>query len=227
MKQLLLTTALLLSVINSDSFAEEQKTPKSQSKYSIQESLSGEGAPSFTDTEKRTIMKIARDTLAWRLGGVEDQFSFNQYKLTAKIQDTLGTFVMIKLGDKTMGLSGRLFTKTPIAISVHELVQAAVKSKGKEKKISLKQLPDLKFEITIVGPISAIRDLDNFKAGQHGIRMQKGPYKSFFLPDEADTKGDSTEQIMDALAKQARMPNGSWKRGTRYWIFPATTLSEE
>jgi len=226
MKELLLTAALLLSVINSDSFAEDQKTAESQPKYSIKESLSGEGAPTFTESEKRTIMKIARDTLARSLGGVEDQFSFEQYELTAKIQETLGTFVMIKLGDKTMGLAGRLFTKIPIATSVHELVQAAVKSKGKEKKISLKQLPDLKFEITIVGPISAIRDLDNFKAGQHGIRIQKGPYKSFFLPAEADTKGDSTEQIMDALAEQASMPKGSWKRGTRYWIFPATTLSE-
>jgi len=138
-----------------------------------------------------------------------------------------GVFVTLYLNNKLKGCIGILDTKENI---VKNLQEAAINSATKDYRfsaISLKDLPKVKIEISILSPFKKINDLKEITLGIHGIYVKKGYRSGLFLPQVAiEQHWDLTQTLNYLCAHKAGLAENAWKdKDTKIYIFTTEVIS--
>lgn len=217
---------VLVSLLGACNAADREEGDKRMNGKSdrIQEEPSGEWTPELTPGEKTALFAIAEDTLKWCVkGGTE--FSFDEYKITEKLEQKTATFVTLKIKGRLRGCIGSLEPVAPLYQSVHDNTVSAAMKDPRFPPVTQNELEDVDIHVSILSPIRDIESLDEFRIGEHGIIMRKGWNRAVYLPEVAVEQKWSKEETLSSLSMKAGLDPSAWREGASFKVFSSVVLS--
>jgi AmmeMemoRadiSam system protein A len=193
----------------------------------MKEQKSGEWTPGLNESEKETLFAIAKDTLEWCVKGGKGDFSFDKYTITEKMKKDTATFVTLKIQGMLRGCIGSLAPVEPLYKSVHNNAVNAAIHDYRFRPVTAGELGKIDIHISLLSPIVDIASLEEFKLGEHGIIMEKGPYRAVYLPEVAIEQKWTKDETLESLSEKAGLPGDAWKKGAKFKVFSSVVLSKE
>ena len=88
------------------------------------------------------------------------------------------------------------------------------------------ELPEIDIHVSLLSPRRKIDSIDEFKIGQHGIWLEKGPRSAVYLPEVAPEQKWTKEETLSNLSMKARMNRDGWRKGATFMVFESVVFSE-
>jgi len=179
----------------------------------------------FSDTEKKILLEIARNTVDSyiRNGKVPKVapagFSENLMMHT-------GAFVTLKKKGKLRGCIGRFSAEIPLYQVIQKMAVASSTQDYRFSRVEPKELDQLEVEISVLSPMKKINDIEEIELGKHGIYIKKGRSAGTFLPQVATETGWSKEEFLGHCARdKAGIGWDGWKNA-EIFTYEALVFSE-
>lgn len=189
----------------------------------------GDGAAtpkySLTSAEKRQLLEIARKS-------VETAVKENKvYELPANLPPSLmqdrGAFVTIKENGELRGCIGYTAAIEPLALTVRDVAGFAALQDPRFRPITVGELPQLKYEVSVLSPMRRVSELNQIKIGEHGLMIKKGRYRGLLLPQVAPEQHWDRNTLLDETAMKAGLPAKAWRdKEADLFMFTAVVFGE-
>lgn len=187
----------------------------------------GSWNPGLSDAEQAVLLSIARDTLNWCVSAPRGAaFDFSSYEITPRLREICATFVTLKIAGSLRGCIGSLEPVAPLFQSVHDNAVNAAMRDPRFPPLSKSELKAVHIDISVLSPIEPIGEPDDFLLGEHGIILEKGRYRSVFLPEVAEEQGWSREDTFMQLCLKAGLPPDAWRQDCRFKVFSSFLIAE-
>ncbi len=179
----------------------------------------------FNDTQKKRLLKVARDTIA-------------EYAKTKKILDvkesdpllneSLGAFVTLHKNKKLRGCIGMTIGRGPLCLTIRNMAIAAAFEDTRFMPVTEEEVDDIDIEISVLSKMKLINDPEEIVMGKHGVLVKSGFRSGLFLPQVAAEFAYSKEEFLSVLcAEKAGLPSDAWKKeGIEIYIFTAEIFKE-
>jgi AmmeMemoRadiSam system protein A len=165
----------------------------------------------MNETQKQTLLKIARDTVkAVVAGGAMPKPKSSDPELNARC----GCFVTLKNGEDLRGCIGQFTSDRPLIELVVEMATASATSDPRffSDPIAADELEQLDIEISVLSPLQKADDPLSLRLGVDGIYIKRGCASGCFLPQVATETGWSKEEFLSyCCAHKAGLPADAWK----------------
>jgi MEMO1 family protein len=166
---------------------------------------------SFTEDEKKLLFEIARNSIQAKLNN-NKKISFENKTIPEKLERLLGAFVTLKINGVLRGCIGRFISTDPL----YKVVQASALSSAFEDPrflpITTEEFKLTEIEITILGPLKKISDINEIVLGKHGIYIKKDIKSGTMLPQVATEHAWSTEEFLGYTSRdKAGLGWDGWK----------------
>lgn len=193
----------------------------------IQNNLSGEtdmGFKPLTLEEKKQLMEIAKTTVHCV---VKKEKIPDFVPLTETLKEKRGAFVTLTIDGQLRGCIGYIIPFKPLYLTVREVAESAALKDPRFSPVSIRELPELKFEISALSPIRSIDNLDEIVVGRDGIIIKRGYNQGLLLPQVATEYGWGREEFLQHTCLKAGLPKDAWKQpGTEISVFSAEVFDE-
>ena len=190
----------------------------------LQEKQTGKSDFELTDTEKKTLLNIARKTIEGHCQ-MNKKYEPDATNFSASLKKRCGVFVSLHKKGKLRGCMGRLIGTISLYKMVQMMTISAALHDPRFKRVELDELGEIDIEISVLSPLKKINDIGEIKLGKHGIFMEDGIHTGVFLPQVATETGWNKEEFLGHCAHdKARMDWDGWKKADLY-IFTATVFS--
>ena len=181
--------------------------------------------PVLTASEKKTLLRIARETLKSYLHtGKIPHYAFSEPGLLQKV----AAFVTLRRRNGELrGCIGRIEVTEPLYLTVQECaISAATRDYRFQPMRNATELDDLVIEISALSPFHRVHDVNEIEVGQHGLLIRQGYNSGLLLPQVASERGWNREEFLRAVCMKAGLPSDAWRRAELY-VFTAEVFSEE
>jgi len=163
------------------------------------------------DTQKQTLLKVARDTVeAVIKGGRIQKPESDDPQLNANC----GCFVTLKNRERLRGCIGRFISDIPLIELVVEMAKASATGDMRffADPITAGELEQLDVEISVLSPLERTSNPLSLRLGVDGIYIKKGRASGCFLPQVATETGWSKEEFLSyCCAHKAGLSPDAWK----------------
>ncbi len=141
----------------------------------------------------------------------------------------LGAFVTIKKNNQLRGCIG-LFSPSnyPLYQVVSQMAVAAATQDSRFLPVSQEELPELKYEISVLSDLEKIDDWQKIELAKHGVEIKQGTKRGVFLPQVArENNWDLTTFLSQLCFQKAGLPADCYKdKETEISIFTAQIFEE-
>lgn len=181
---------------------------------------------SFTTEEKDMLFKIARNSIQSVLFNSKG-INIDETKVPEILKRQMGAFVTLKINGSLRGCIGRFVSSDPL----YEVVSASAKSSAFEdprfNPLSKEEFNKTEMEITVLGPLKKIRDINEIILGKHGIYIKKDFRSGTMLPQVATENGWTVEQFLGYTSRdKAGIGWDGWK-DAEIFIYEGVVLEEK
>ncbi len=179
----------------------------------------------LSDEQKNTLLGVARKSVTT---AVRDGRSYDPGAVQdAALNEERGAFVTIKEAGDLRGCVGYTAPMKPLYMTVRDTAVLAALRDPRFPPVSVRELPKLEYEISVLSPLRHVRDVREIVVGKHGIYMKNGDAEGLLLPQVAvDERWDRTTYLEQTCGK-AGMPPNCWKdHGTDIFMFTAVVFGE-
>jgi AmmeMemoRadiSam system protein A len=182
----------------------------------------------LSDDDRKTLLRIARQTLAAALGAGSRPPAV---EASPALQAPCGCFVTLHNAGQLRGCIGTFTARGPLCQTVAQMATAALRDpRFVTCPVAAGELPQIDIEISVLSPLERTQDpMAEVELGKHGIWIQ-GPYGSgCFLPQVATETGWSKEEFFGhCCAHKAGLPPDAWKwPETAVYRFEAEVFGEK
>jgi AmmeMemoRadiSam system protein A len=137
-----------------------------------------------------------------------------------------GAFVTLRVGGDLRGCIGYPEADRPLVDVVERCAISAAVSDPRFPAVRASEWPLIDIEISVLGPIDAVRDIEEIEIGRHGLIAERGGRRGLLLPQVAvEWKWDRKEFASQTCAK-AGLPKDAWLNGATLWKFEADVFGE-
>jgi AmmeMemoRadiSam system protein A len=176
----------------------------------------------MNDSQKKILLKVARDTVEAMMNGVSIEKSHsNDPELNAHC----GCFVTLKNGEQLRGCIGQFVTERPVIEVVAEMAKASATGDPRffGNPITPNELEELDIEISVLSPLKRTDDPLSLRLGVDGIYIKKGYASGCFLPQVATETGWGKKEFLSyCCSHKAGLSPDAWKQpGTEVYLFTA------
>ncbi len=180
---------------------------------------------SFTKDEKKLLFGIVKNTLEAKLSGQRD-YVVDEASLPETLKKPMGAFVTLKIGGSLRGCIGRFTSSEPLFKVVHESALSAAFDDPRFPPLTKDEFKKTHFEITVLGPMKKIKDINEIILGKHGIYIKKGNNSGTMLPQVATENGWSVEEFLGYTSREkAGLGWDGWKEA-EIFIYEGVVLDE-
>ena len=137
-----------------------------------------------------------------------------------------GVFVSFHLDDDLRGCIGHPGPDQPLASVVPECAVAAATGDPRFRAVSPAELARCVIEISVLGPISEVRDSGDIVVGRDGLIAAQGWRRGLLLPQVAVEYGWDREAFLSRTCAKAGLPPDAWKRGATISRFEAEVFDD-
>jgi MEMO1 family protein len=180
---------------------------------------------SFSDKEKSQLFTIARNSIKSRLYNTKLTV-LDEKTLPDKFKQKLGAFVTLKISGVLRGCIGRFISSDPL----YEVVRASAFSSAFEdprfSPLTKDEYEKTEIEITVLGPLKKINNINEIVLGKHGIYIKKDFRSGTMLPQVATEYGWTVEQFLGYTSRdKAGLGWDGWKDAEIY-IYEGVVLED-
>lgn len=181
---------------------------------------------SISDKEKDLLFTLVRNSISARLEN-RKQKTIDVNTIPDNLKDNLGAFVTLKINGELRGCIGRFISSEPL----YEVVQASAISSAFEDSrfspLTIKEYEKTDIEITVIGPLKKINDINEIILGKHGIYIKKDFRSGTMLPQVATENHWSREEFLGYTSRdKAGLGWDGWKQADLY-IYEGLVLDEK
>ncbi len=180
---------------------------------------------SLTGREKSELLRLARTSVEHAIRGGK------LYEAGASTSESLsqerGAFVTLKKSGELRGCIGYTSAEKPLYLTVRDTATLAALRDPRFQPVSVSELGQLEYEISVLSPLRRVLDVRQIKVGQHGLLMKNGTFEGLLLPQvPAEQKWDR-QQFLEETCAKAGMPTSCWKDdNTDIFMFTAVVFGE-
>lgn len=138
-----------------------------------------------------------------------------------------GAFVTIKKDGQLRGCIGVIEPIRPLWQQVMYAAASAALRDWRFPPVSPDELEELSIEISVLGRIEEIVDVNEIQVGKHGLIVIDGENSGLLLPQVATEYGWNREQFLEATCEKAGLPKDAWRTGARIFRFAAQVFGED
>jgi AmmeMemoRadiSam system protein A len=186
------------------------------------------GGVIMDDTQKRTLLAVARDTVeAVITGGPIPKPHSDDPELNAPC----GCFVTLKNKGRLRGCIGQFTSEGPLIELVSQMAKASATGDPRflADPITPRELKDLDVEISVLSPLKRTDNPLSLRLGVDGIYIKRGRASGCFLPQVATETGWSKEGFLSyCCAHKAGLAADAWRDpDTEVYLFTAEVFGAE
>jgi AmmeMemoRadiSam system protein A len=178
----------------------------------------------LTKEQQNSLLTLARKSIEHYLKAGK---TLKEKTEDAILKGKRGAFVTLKVNNELRGCIGYPLPVQPL----HEtIIDAAVSAASKDyrfQSISLKDLSEMKIEISVLSLPREVKDVKDIEVGKHGIIITKGAAKGLLLPQVAVEWNWDRVTFLRHSCMKAGLEEDAWEKGAKIEIFSAQVFSED
>ncbi len=188
-------------------------------------SESEKGGGLISPAARAELLAIARESVTCAASGdAPPPLSSDAPELSAPG----AAFVTLKKSGRLRGCIGHILPTGPLGATVQSMARAAALNDPRFEPVRPGEVDRLHLEISVMGPLEPVDDLDAILVGRHGLYVQKGGASGLLLPQVPVDFGWDRETFLAQVCQKAGLPAGAWRdEDTRFWSFEAEVFGEE
>lgn len=167
----------------------------------------------LTQAERKTLLDLSRRTLKATAEGktVEADGAL----LSDGVEAPYGAFVTLRLNGELRGCIGTMETEQPLYKTIMDMTVSAAKFDSRFSAVTPDETDLINIEISVLSPLTTIKDTSEIILGKHGILLEKGNRSGVFLPQVATETGWNLEEFLGSCARnKAGLKWDEWKTAT-------------
>jgi len=180
----------------------------------------------LSNKQKQILLKIARKTIETHIKSDKTP--------TFKIDDRLlneeyGAFVTLHKKGQLCGCIGNIIGTMPLWKTVRNMAIESATGDPRFLSVTENELEQIDIEISVLTHPKRIKNIDEFRLGEHGVIIKSGFNQGVFLPQVAQETGWSKEEFLSSLCThKAGLSPDAWKdKATEIHIFSAQVFGEK
>ncbi|MEA2336699.1 MAG: uncharacterized protein QOE82_706 [Thermoanaerobaculia bacterium] len=164
----------------------------------------------LNDDQRKTLLGIARQSIAAVLDGRAPQWDADD--LDDVLRDPAGAFVTLNTRESDLrGCIGSIRAVEPLYRAVASSAISAAFRDPRFEPVQAGELEQLHLEISVMGPIEEVKDINDIVVGRDGLIISRGRYAGLLLPQVATEYGWDRETFLDHTCVKAGLPRGAWR----------------
>ncbi|HSP34481.1 MAG TPA: AmmeMemoRadiSam system protein A [Thermoanaerobaculia bacterium] len=189
-------------------------------------SSSSTATSTLTAAQRKTLLQIARDSIAAVLeGGKAD---LERYDIDDVLRRPAGAFVT--LNERSGELRGCIGSIHPVDALYRAVSHSAINAAFRDTRffpIQKDELAALHIEISVMGSIVDVKTIEDIEPGRDGLIISRGRYAGLLLPQVAAEYGWDRETFLGHTCVKAGLPADAWRTlGTKIERFSAEVFGE-
>lgn len=184
----------------------------------------------MTDTDRRTLLALAREALEASLFGAASPLHDQLSKETSSpYGERRGCFVTLRTEvGQLRGCIGTIAARMPLIEAVTHLAREAAFSDPRFPPLEPSEWPTITLEVSILTVPVAIADYRAIRVGIDGVILTCRGHRALFLPQVATEQGWVLSELLSHLALKAGLEPMAYKDpDCRFEIFQAEAFSDE
>lgn len=170
----------------------------------------------LNEEEKTYLLRFARQIITQTLRGIDAEWEITD-QMSAQLKKPGAAFVTLHTRDGLLrGCIGSLRARVPLIEDVKNNAKAAAFEDPRFPPLSLRELPHIIIEISVLSPPQPLHYSDaadlvqKLRPGVDGVVLEKGWHRATFLPQVWDQLSTPTE-FLGNLCYKAGLPANAWK----------------
>ena len=175
---------------------------------------------------KSALLQRARSAIALAIGVTPDpkQPPIPQSVIPGDFR--AGAFVTLRMKGHLRGCIGYPGPDLPLVAVVERCAVSAALSDPRFPPLSEAEWADVDLELSVLGPIERVADLNEIVVGRHGLAVEFGRRRGLLLPQVAvEWKWDAGEFAAQTCIK-AGLPRDAFQKGAKLFKFEAEVFGE-
>lgn len=180
----------------------------------------------FTSEEKKQLFSIARNSISLMLNEKRRQV-LNPAEILPGLKKNMGAFVTLRLNGKLRGCIGRFVSDDPLYEVVNQMAIASAFDDTRFMPLTKEEFKNIEIEISVIGPLKRIHDINEIVLGKHGIYIKKDFRSGTMLPQVAVENKWSVEEFLGYTSREkAGLGWDGWKNAELY-VYETVVLEEK
>jgi AmmeMemoRadiSam system protein B/AmmeMemoRadiSam system protein A len=180
---------------------------------------------SLSRAEKDELLRIAKKSVETV---VKER---KAYEVTAPafeaLQQDRGAFVTLKEKGQLRGCIGYIAPMRALYLTVRDVAAAAAVEDPRFQRVSVAELGQLEYEISVLSPLRRVTDIKQIRVGQHGLVIRKGDYEGLLLPQVPTEQGWDRKTFLEQTCLKAGLPPQAWQdEDADLFMFSALVFGE-
>jgi len=180
---------------------------------------------SLGESEKSELLALARKSVEYAVTNEK------AYEPEASASETLnresGAFVTLHKRGELRGCVGYTSAAKPLYLTVRDTATLAALRDTRFQPVSVVELPELKYEISVLSPLRRVTDMDRIEVGEHGLLMKNGDREGLLLPQVPVEQEWDRRTFLEQTCRKAGMSAECWKSDdTDVFMFTAVVFGE-
>jgi AmmeMemoRadiSam system protein B/AmmeMemoRadiSam system protein A len=180
---------------------------------------------SLTRQEKEELLRIAKQSVETI---VKER---KRYQVAVPAFETLkrdrGAFVTLKEKGQLRGCIGYIAPMRALYLTVRDVAAAAAVEDPRFQPVSVAELGQLEYEISVLSPLRRVADIRQIRVGQHGLVIKKGEYEGLLLPQVPTEQGWDRKTFLEQTCAKAGLPPQAWQdEDADLFMFSALVFDE-
>ena len=172
--------------------------------------------------DRLRLLRLARDAIVAHVSGLPALVA----DPSPLLERRAGVFVSLHKREALRGCIGHVEPDQPLSRVVPSSAIAAASTDPRFDSVTSEEMPELRIELSILGPLERITGVDEIEIGRHGLLIERGWNRGLLLPQVAVEWGWDAEAFLSQTCHKAGLPLDAWKSGAAIWRFEAEVFSE-
>ena len=180
----------------------------------------------LNEEQRQRLLRLARTSIESTLDGLAPEVRPDDYD--EDLRRPAGAFVTLrtKRGD-LRGCIGSIRAMEPLYRAVATSAVSAAFRDPRFFPVRKEEMPQLDLEISVMGPIETVSDVNEIEVGRDGLIISRGRFAGLLLPQVASEYGWDRQTFLDQTCMKAGLPPGAWRaQETRIEKFSAEVFGE-
>lgn len=177
----------------------------------------------LSDAERRELLTIARAAITARVTAQ----AYGAPRVEGALARCAGAFVTLRQGALLRGCIGYTERDRPLGDVVARCATAAATEDPRFPPVTAAELAGLALEVSVLGPIEPVADLEEIEVGHHGLVVEEGARRGLLLPQVATEWGWDRETFLAQACVKAGLRPDAWNTGACVYRFQAEVFGEE
>jgi AmmeMemoRadiSam system protein A len=166
----------------------------------------------LNNDQRTTLLRIARQSIEAALGGQAIKLDEGAFDET--LRRPAGAFVTLRT--RSGDLRGCIGSIVAVEALYKAVVTSAVSAACRDPRflpVAPAELPQLELEISVMGPIEEVTNVDDIVCGRDGLIIRRGRSAGLLLPQVATEFGWDRGTFLEQTCVKAGLPRTAWRAG--------------